>query len=217
VNSFIVDAGSNKLPAFVEYSVSPRVSETIIAPQDPLRVRAFRNVPISDASASADSGEVKRSAGGGVRRAVGRRVVFGFELFAAAGRVVAFLAPLLALVVDDAPPSCAVELAIGSASARVVAKAMASRGACRGELRREKITMFDLATGVPGTAETAGLALTCPTGISSRDVRHQKPLGEPYSFKKIFRRWSTDRIANHTRTKVMANSNDASLGGSHEA
>jgi hypothetical protein len=58
VNSFIVDAGSNRPPAFVEYSVSPRVSETIIAPHVPLRVRAFRNVPISEASASAESGDV---------------------------------------------------------------------------------------------------------------------------------------------------------------
>jgi len=58
VNSFIVDAGSMRSPAFAEYSVSPRVRETIIAPQLPLRTRAFRNVPISEESASAVVGAV---------------------------------------------------------------------------------------------------------------------------------------------------------------
>ena len=58
VNSFIVEAGSSRSPAFAEYSVSPRVSETIIAPQLPLRTRAFRNVPMSDVSASALAGAV---------------------------------------------------------------------------------------------------------------------------------------------------------------
>jgi len=99
-----------------------------------------------------------------VRRAVGRRVAFGLELFAAAGRVVAFFAALLGVLADDdPPPSCAVELAIGSASTEARAKMVASRGACRGELRREKITMFDLATGVPGTAKTAGLSVRVPS------------------------------------------------------
>jgi hypothetical protein len=58
VKSFIVDAGSMRLPAFDEKRVSPRVSETIIAPQLPLRTRAFRNVPMSAARASAEVGAV---------------------------------------------------------------------------------------------------------------------------------------------------------------
>jgi hypothetical protein len=70
---------------------------------------------------------------------------------------VAFLAALAGLLlVDGEPPSCAVELAIGSANKVAAAKAVASRGVPRGKMRREKITMFDLATGVPGTAEIAG-------------------------------------------------------------
>ena len=67
-----------------------------------------------------------------------------------AARVLAALAPL-----DDALPFCAVELASGEASIAAATKTRASRGGRRGELRREVITMSDLATGVPGTAKTA--------------------------------------------------------------
>ena len=163
MNNFIVDAGSNMLPAFVEYSVSPRVSETIMAPHVPLRVRAFRNVPMSAASASAETGEVYRSAGGGVRRAVGRRVALAFELLVDAGRVVAFFALLLGLAAVPGLPFCAVELAAGTASSEATARTLKTRGTSRVEMRREVITMFDLATGVPGTAKSAGLAVTRPT------------------------------------------------------
>jgi hypothetical protein len=157
VNSFIVDAGSKRFPAFDENSVSPRVSETIIAPQLPLRVRAFRKVPISEASASAPIGVVNRNGGGAARRAVGRRVAFVFELFAAVGRVVVLAPPVGLERADGVPPSCAVELASGSVSAAVATKTVTSRGARRGELRREVITMSDLATGVPGTPDNTDL------------------------------------------------------------
>ena len=58
VKSFIVDAGTMRSPELAEKRVSPRVSETIIAPQLPLRTRAFRNVPISAVRASAEVGAV---------------------------------------------------------------------------------------------------------------------------------------------------------------
>ena len=93
VNSFIVDAGSRSPPAFTEYSVSPRVSDTIIAPQLPFRTRAFRKVPMSAARALAPNGAVWRSAGGGVRRtAVVRRagVFFARAPALVAGRVFGF-------------------------------------------------------------------------------------------------------------------------------
>ena len=75
----------------------------------------------------------------------------------------AFFAALVGLLLAEVePPSCAVELAIGSASSDAAAKTVASRGACRGEIRREKITMFDLATGVPGTVKTADSSVRVP-------------------------------------------------------
>ena len=98
-----------------------------------------------------------------MRRVAGRRAALGFERFAAVGRAVAFFAALdEPLLAEAEPPSCAVELAIGSASSDAAAKTVASRGVCRGKMRREKITMFDLATGVPGTAKTAGLSVRVP-------------------------------------------------------
>jgi hypothetical protein len=54
----MVDAGISRSPGFAEYRVSLRVSETIMAPQLPLRTRALRNVPMSDARASALVGDV---------------------------------------------------------------------------------------------------------------------------------------------------------------
>jgi hypothetical protein len=148
VYSFIVEAGSRRLPGFDANSVSPRVRDTIMAPQFPLRTRAFRNVPISDASESADVGVVKRSAGGAGLRVVGRRV--GFRVaFRAAGRVPVALRPGAGTLAAADPPFWAAELAIGAASAAKSAP-VARRRAPR-IIECSRITMTDVATGVPGT------------------------------------------------------------------
>ena len=63
----MVEAGSSIAPAFVSNNVSPRVSDTIIAPQLPLRTLEFRNTETSEASASADVGMVCRSVGHATR------------------------------------------------------------------------------------------------------------------------------------------------------
>src|SRR3954463_5416680 len=61
---FIVDAGCMSASAFDLNSVSPRESETTIAPHCPLRVRDVSAAPRSLASASASRGEVQTSRGG---------------------------------------------------------------------------------------------------------------------------------------------------------
>jgi hypothetical protein len=91
------------------------VSETIIAPQFPLRTRAFRNVPMSEASASAVVGAVYRSAGGGVRRVDGARAVLERAVEREVERVDD---PLLPALGGRDPPFWAAELASGAVAVR---------------------------------------------------------------------------------------------------
>src|SRR5688500_11674488 len=79
----MMDAGFNSTSGFIEYSVSPRVTEVTITPQTPLRVCARSTEPRSAASAGAERGDEYEDATGvaaravrtGVRRALERRRV----------------------------------------------------------------------------------------------------------------------------------------------
>jgi hypothetical protein len=62
VSIFIVDAGINGVPAFVEKSVSPRVSEIAMMPNCPLRMRPAIDV-MSDISDATVRGAVELTAG----------------------------------------------------------------------------------------------------------------------------------------------------------
>jgi hypothetical protein len=126
VKSFIVDAGTINVPAFTANNVSPRVSETIIPPHIPLRTRAFKNVPMSAASARAVAGAVCRNGGSGGFRAVGRRVVLDRVDVRAAGRRVP-AAGVLGFAPDEAGPFWAAAACVGTATHSAANHAVARR------------------------------------------------------------------------------------------
>jgi hypothetical protein len=75
VSIFIVDAGRRGVPALYANSVSPRVRETAMIPNCPLRILAAIE-PISARSDSTERGVVNRIAG--AAGATGRLTVFFF-------------------------------------------------------------------------------------------------------------------------------------------
>src|ERR1700738_97825 len=95
VNSFIVEAGCISSPAFSAYRVSPRVRETTIAPQVPLRV-----LPVSPLSVDATSAEVFRTVYRTMGAAGGR---FGFLRRALRRAVVDLFLVCASMIVGGAP------------------------------------------------------------------------------------------------------------------
>jgi hypothetical protein len=113
---------------------------------------------MSDASASALSGAVYRRAGGGVLRAVVARVVF--DRFGVRDvRRAEEADPLLPPLGGRTPPFCATALGADIDKAAAKASRTVSGGKRRAKIDCVRVTMSDVATGVPGTlVKAAGRA-----------------------------------------------------------
>jgi hypothetical protein len=116
------------------------VTDTIIAPQLPLRTRAFRNVPISAVSADALVGAVYRRAGGGGRRVADVREVFAPVPDRVFERVGA-LEPLAPALGGRTPPFWAAAVMTGAASPAVQANRSVIPSERRGKRMCVQITM----------------------------------------------------------------------------